>query len=57
MPPSTASVVTESAYEWQDAAWFAERAATDLLHAPVSIYECHLGSWRQTQDGDGGGAR
>ena len=40
-------------YEWQDAAWFAERAATDLLHAPVSIYECHLGSWRQTQDGDG----
>ena len=53
MPPSTASVVTRSEYEWQDAAWFAERAATDLLHAPVSIYECHLGSWRQTQDGDG----
>ena len=53
VPPSTASVVTRSEYEWQDAAWFAERAATDLLHAPVSIYECHLGSWRQTQDGDG----
>ena len=43
----------ESAYEWQDAAWFAERAAADLLHEPVSIYECHLGSWRHTQDGDG----
>ena len=53
IPPSTASVVTRSEYEWQDAAWFAERAATDLLHAPVSIYECHLGSWRLTQDGDG----
>ena len=34
--------------------WFAARAATDLLHAPVSIYECHLGSWRLTQDADGG---
>ncbi len=53
VPPATASVVTRSEYEWQDAAWFAERAATDLLHAPVSIYECHLGSWRLTQDGDG----
>ena len=53
VPPSTASVVTQSEYEWQDAAWFAQRAATDLLHAPVSVYECHLGSWRQTQD-DGG---
>ena len=53
VPPATASVVTQSEYEWQDAAWFAERAATDLLHAPVSLYECHLGSWRHTQDGDG----
>src|SRR6266567_2117924 len=31
----------------------AVRAATDLLHAPVSIYECHLGSWRRVQDADG----
>jgi 1,4-alpha-glucan branching enzyme len=53
VPPSNASVVTQSTYEWQDAAWFAERAAADLLHAPVSIYECHLGSWRHTKDGDG----
>jgi 1,4-alpha-glucan branching enzyme len=54
VPPATASIVTRSTYEWQDAAWFAARAATDLLHAPVSIYECHLGSWRLTQDADGG---
>ena len=50
VPPSTASVVTQSRYQWQDASWFAKRAAIDLLHAPVSIYECHLGSWRLVQD-------
>lgn len=54
VPPATASVVTHSSYEWQDAAWFAVRDTTDLLHAPVSIYECHLGSWRLTQEADGG---
>jgi|CZKW01.1.fsa_nt_gi 1,4-alpha-glucan branching enzyme len=54
VPPATASVVAQSSYEWQDAAWFAHRETTDLLHAPVSIYECHLGSWRLTQDADGG---
>jgi len=54
VPPATASIVTQSRHEWQDAAWFAARAVTDLLHAPISIYECHLGSWRFTQDAGGG---
>ena len=54
VPPATASVVTQSRYEWQDAAWFARQETTDLLHAPVSVYECHLGSWRLTRDADGG---
>jgi 1,4-alpha-glucan branching enzyme len=54
VPPATASVVARSSYQWQDAAWFGVRDTTDLLHAPVSIYECHLGSWRRTQDADGG---
>ena len=54
VPPANASIVTQSRYQWQDEAWFAERAATDLLHAPISIYECHLGSWRFTQDAGGG---
>ena len=52
VPPATASVVTQSRHKWQDEAWFAKRAATDLLHSPVSVYECHLGSWRLIQDGD-----
>ena len=53
VPPATASVVTQSRYQWQDAAWFADKETVDLLHAPVSIYECHLGSWRLAQDADG----
>jgi 1,4-alpha-glucan branching enzyme len=53
VPPATASIVAQSGYEWRDAAWVADREATDLLHAPVSVYECHLGSWRLTQDDDG----
>jgi 1,4-alpha-glucan branching enzyme len=44
VPPATASIVTQSRHQWQDGQWLAARAATDLLHAPVSIYECHLGS-------------
>ncbi|MGO9078537.1 MAG: 1,4-alpha-glucan branching protein GlgB [Streptosporangiaceae bacterium] len=53
VPPATASIVTTSSYQWQDADWFASRDTTDLLHAPVTIYECHLGSWRNTQQPDG----
>src|SRR5512144_1279619 len=53
VPPATASVVAQSRHEWQDAAWFAAQETTDLLRAPVSIYECHLGSWRLAQNGDG----
>ena len=33
-------------YEWRDAQWLATRADTDVLHAPMSIYELHIGSWR-----------
>ena len=53
VPPATGSVITESSYRWQDAAWYADRETTDLLHAAVCIYECHLGSWRLTQDAEG----
>jgi 1,4-alpha-glucan branching enzyme len=52
VPPSTASIVTNSSYKWGDEAWNRRRAGTNLLEAPVSIYECHLGSWRHTRDGD-----
>ncbi|MGW4695961.1 1,4-alpha-glucan branching protein GlgB [Kitasatospora cineracea] len=45
-PPDTASVVTASRYEWQDAEWMEQRARTVHHRAPMSVYELHLASWR-----------
>jgi 1,4-alpha-glucan branching enzyme len=46
VPPQTASVVFRSDHEWRDEQWAAERNATRPLGRPISIYEVHLGSWR-----------
>ncbi|HET8600847.1 MAG TPA: 1,4-alpha-glucan branching protein GlgB [Segeticoccus sp.] len=46
-PPATASVVTRSAYEWDDGDWMRHRRESDPHTGPMSIYEVHLGSWRQ----------
>jgi 1,4-alpha-glucan branching enzyme len=47
VPPATASVVFSSSYEWGDEEWVARRSGTNWRAAPVSIYEVHIGSWRQ----------
>jgi 1,4-alpha-glucan branching enzyme len=47
MPPATGSVVEESTYEWQDGGWLTERGTRPAHAAPMSIYEVHLGSWRE----------
>jgi 1,4-alpha-glucan branching enzyme len=46
VPPSTASVVFESRYEWKDGDWLARRAQREPHKDPISVYEVHLGSWR-----------
>ncbi len=46
-PPATASVVWEARHEWRDAAWMKSRGSKIAHHAPISIYELHLGSWRR----------
>jgi 1,4-alpha-glucan branching enzyme len=46
-PPSTSSIVTESAHQWQDLDWLRRRSEGDPVKQPVSIYEVHLGSWRR----------
>ncbi|WP_308259387.1 1,4-alpha-glucan branching protein GlgB [Pseudonocardia sp. H11422] len=47
IPPATASVVDDSNYEWGDAEWMAARAQRQPHAEPMSVYEMHLGSWRQ----------
>ncbi len=51
-PPNTASVVYSSSYDWTDDRWIAQRSATDPLTRPISVYECHLGSWRRVPEED-----
>ena len=50
VPPSTASIVTESTHKWNDKTWLDARTKRDALKAPMSIYELHAGSWRQGLD-------
>ncbi len=45
LPPGTASCVTASTFEWGDVEYLAERSQRDITREPVSVYECHLGSW------------
>lgn len=50
--PRTASVIrSTSTYEWQDISWTEARAKHNWLHEPLSIYECHLGSWQRDENG------
>lgn len=52
-PPRTASVVWDLAYEWTDQEWMRDRHRHNALHAPISVYEVHLGSWMKTSNGGG----
>jgi 1,4-alpha-glucan branching enzyme len=51
-PPKSASIVCDlDEHRWADAAWMEARGTTNWLHAPVSVYEAHLESWRRGEDG------
>ena len=47
LPPATASSVVASTYDWNDGEWLAQRTESNHHEQPMSIYEVHLGSWRQ----------
>jgi 1,4-alpha-glucan branching enzyme len=47
VPPATASVTWRSTFAWSDSAWLEQRAQSNPWAGPMSIYEVHLGSWRQ----------
>ncbi len=45
-PPHTASIVSESIYQWTDTKWITERAKFEPWRSPIAVYEVHLGSWK-----------
>ncbi len=45
--PGNASIVFESHYEWGDGDWIAKRSRSKAHAEPMSVYEVHLGGWRQ----------
>lgn len=47
IPPATASVIYDSKYEWKDREWMQNRENTNPHVGAVSVYEVHLGSWRE----------
>lgn len=51
--PGTASKLYElGSYQWGDQSWMDYRRDHPVYHAPLNIYECHLGSWRRTGEGE-----
>ena len=51
--PGTASKLYDlSGYQWGDRAWLDYRAKNAPYRRPMNIYECHLGSWRRTGEGE-----
>ncbi|OBS10914.1 1,4-alpha-glucan branching protein GlgB [Acidihalobacter prosperus] len=50
--PQTACIaIADSTYEWQDHDWLEARKSSDWLHAPMSVFEVHLGSWQRDDQG------
>lgn len=49
--PKNASVVCNiDRHRWNDSGWLQARSSRDWLHAPMTIYELHLGAWRRRAD-------
>ena len=54
LPPRTASKVANvDRYRWHDEKWMNGRQENSFLHAPISVYEVHLGSWKRPGDDHG----
>ena len=49
-PKNAAIVYNINNYEWHDHDWMANRKKNHAFHAPISIYEVHLGSWMRSPD-------
>lgn len=50
--PGTASRLYDiSRFKWTDSAWLKKRESVNIQKEPMSIYECHIGSWMKHQNG------
>ena len=48
LPPLTASIVTDlGGFQWSDQEWLDRRREWNPMHAPMNVYEVHLGSWQK----------
>ena len=51
LPPKTAAIVYDlDHYKWGDESWLINRASSNWIEQPVSIYEVHLASWKRPWD-------
>jgi len=49
--PKTAAIVYDiNKYQWRDDEWMRDRVSKNVLDAPISIYEVHLGSWMRAPE-------
>ena len=50
--PETASIITDlNGFKWTDSVWVERKKKENHLKSAMSIYECHLGSWKKKDDG------
>ncbi|MEM8667750.1 MAG: 1,4-alpha-glucan branching protein GlgB [Planctomycetota bacterium] len=48
LPPLTASIVADlNQHSWDDSDWMTARRDWNPMHAPMNVYEVHLGSWQK----------
>ncbi|HMU63282.1 MAG TPA: 1,4-alpha-glucan branching protein GlgB, partial [Nitrosomonas sp.] len=50
-PNNAAYTPTHSSFTWSDDLWMNQRKHWDWLHAPLNLYEIHVGSWKRHTDG------
>jgi 1,4-alpha-glucan branching enzyme len=51
-PGTAARTAVSIKHAWQDAEWLKQRSEWDWLHAPLNVYEIHVGSWKRHPNGD-----
>ena len=51
-PENASKVYDLDGFKWTDSEYCSKRAKKDITKEPMNIYEVHLGSWHQHEDGN-----